>query len=52
MLTCNSLIEIEPHTAITIEKNIMKVTRNSKILKIKPKDRDSNFLVLFSSSKA
>ena len=35
-----------------IEKNIRKATWNSKILKNKSKDRDSNFLVMFSSSKA
>ena len=37
---------------IAIEKNIRKVTWNTKILKNKSKDRDSNFLVVFSSSKA
>ena len=58
----SSLIEIEPHTAITNQpeeskekdndrKNIRKVTLNSNILKNKPEDRDSNFLVVFSSSK-
>ena len=35
-----------------IGKNIRKVTWNSKILKNKSKDSDSNFLVMFSSSKA
>ena len=34
-----------------MEKNIRKVTWNNKILKNKSKDRDSNFLVMFSSSK-
>ena len=33
-------------------KNIKKATLKSKILKNKSKDRDSNFLVMFSSSKA
>ena len=54
----------EPHTAITnqwgeskekntaIEKNIRKVIWNSKILKNKSKDSGSNFLAMFSSSKA
>ena len=37
---------------IAIRKNIRKATLNSKILKNKSKDRDSNFLVVFSSSKA
>ena len=39
---------------MAIEKNKRKVTWNSKILKNKSKDtdRDSNFLVTFSSSKA
>ena len=36
---------------MAVEKNIRKVTWNSKILKNKSKDRDSNFLVMFSSSK-
>ena len=31
-----------------MEKNIRKVTWNSKILKNNSKDRDSNFLVMFS----
>ena len=35
-----------------IEKNTRKVSWNSKILRSKSKDRDSNFLVMFSSSKA
>ena len=34
-----------------IEKNIGKVTWNSKILKNMSKDRDSNYLVMFISSK-
>ena len=54
------MTEIEPQAAITnqqeeritTEKNIRKATWNSKILKNKYKDRDSNFLVVFSSSKA
>ena len=37
---------------IAREKNIRKATWNSEILKNKPKDRESNFLVVFSSSKA
>ena len=37
---------------IAIEKNIRKVTRNSKILKNRYKNRYSDFLVVFPSSKA
>ena len=59
----SSLTEIEPHTAmanqpeesketLATENNIRKVTRNSKISKNTSKDRDSNFLAAFSSSKA
>ena len=59
----SSLTETEPHTAITnqpeeskeniaIEKNVRKVTWNSKILRNNSKDRDSNFVVMFSSSKS
>ena len=36
---------------MTTEKNITKATRNSEILKNKSKDRDSNFLVVFSPAK-
>ena len=55
------MTEIEPHIATTnqpeeskeIEHNIIrKVTWNSKILKSKSKERDSNFLEVFSSRKA
>ena len=35
-----------------MEKNIRKVSWNSEILKNKSKDSDSNFLVMFSASKA
>ena len=35
----------------TLENNISKVAWNSKNLKNKPKERDSNFLVMFSPSK-
>ena len=61
----STLTETEPHTAMTnkpedirrkdmiiIEKNIRKVTWNSKILKNKFKDSHSNFVSMFSSSKA
>ena len=34
------------------EKNIRKATWNSEILKNKSKERDSNFLQVFASSKA
>ena len=37
---------------IAIEKNTRKVTWNNTILKNKSKDRDSEFLVMFSSSKS
>ena len=37
---------------IAIQKNIRKAAWNSKILKNKSKERDSDFLVEFSSSKA
>ena len=55
------MTEIDPHIATTnqaeeskeIENNIIrKVTWNSKILKSKSKETDSNFLVVFSYSKA
>ena len=58
----SSLTEIEPHIAkikqpeeskeIAIEKIIREVTWNSKILKNMSKYGDSNFLVMFSFSKA
>ena len=41
--------EIKPQMAI--EKNIRKATWISKILRNKSTDRDSNFLVMFLSSK-
>ena len=42
----------ESKRKIAMEKNIRKATWKSKIFKNKSKDRDSNFLVIFSSCKA
>ena len=60
-MEANFQIATEPPTAITNKpeeskdsdkKNIRKVTWNRKILENKYKDRDSNFLVMFSSSRS
>ena len=60
-MEANFQIATEPPTAITNKpeeskdsdkKNIRKVTWNRKILENKYKDRDNNFLVMFSSSRS
>ena len=60
-MEANFQIATEPPTAITNKpeeskdsdkKNIRKVTWNRKIFENKYKDRDSNFLVMFSSSRS